>query len=253
MFRFYEPLFLAVMLHSQTPHLDWVEGKVSEAEYKQRVKRSAEDIRIESERCKLSVITGIADKVIRYADSPCDAKAIITIATDSVGDIQRELLRHIYFRVPEEDKGYFDEIPMSEKSAKAFPSAVRDIRAAGRCFALDEHTACVLHLMRALEHPLAAMAEELGVSITNPNWHTVLTDCEEKIALLGNQGNQPLGWKEDKSFFSVAAANFRYFKDGWRNHVAHGRQTFGRPEAGEIFSHVSSFMDHLSNRISEKR
>jgi hypothetical protein len=141
-------------------------------------------------------------------------------------------------------------VQLTAAAEGAFPSAVRDIAAAGRCLALDESTACVLHLMRALEYPLGAMAKALNVTITNPNWHQVLKDCEDKISEMGQPPAEPT-WKADKEFYSEAALNFRFFKDAWRNHVSHGRHTYEKRNAYDIMVHVAGFMDHLAKRISE--
>jgi hypothetical protein len=104
--------------------------------------------------------------------------------------------------------------------------------------------------MRALEYPLHAMANALNVTVTNPNWHVILKDCEDKISEMGNPPTA-INWKEERDFYSEAALNFRFFKDAWRNHVSHGRHTYDKREAHEIMIHVSGFVDHLAKRIVE--
>jgi hypothetical protein len=46
---------------------------------------------------------------------------------------------------------YVDEAPFGESVAAAFPGATFDLCEASRCLALGRATACVLHLMRAVE------------------------------------------------------------------------------------------------------
>jgi hypothetical protein len=53
---------------------------------------------------------------------------------------------------------------------------------------------------------------------------------------------------EELAFLSGAAAQFRYFKEAWRNHVAHSRATYDDIEALRIMSHVHQFMDELAVR-----
>lgn len=57
---------------------------------------------------------------------------------------------------------------------------------------------------------------------------------------------------ERLQFLSEAATDFRYFKNSWRDHIAHLRYTCqDREEAKMILNHVKSFMVHLSKRLSE--
>jgi hypothetical protein len=44
----------------------------------------------------------------------------------------------------------------------------------------------------------------------------------------------------------MAAAEFRYFKDAWRNHVMHDRNdSYDEPEALRVLEHVTRFMTLL--------
>ena len=52
-------------------------------------------------------------------------------------------------------------------------------------------------------------------------------------------------------FYSSAAIQFRYFKDAWRNHVSHGRDTYDEREAYSIWNHVKEFMQTLANELKE--
>ena len=253
MFQFYGTSFVTTVHELHHVSLDWVAAQVDDAEYAQRLFTAAENLRKTAEQCKLPAIADRMESLKKWAQSGAEGKVLVAFAASSFGDIQRELLRHIYFRIPHEERPFFENLQISERAGNAFPSSVRDIRAAGRGFALDEHTASVLHLMRALEFPLQAMADALGVTITNPNWHLVLRDCETAIQNLGT-GNPPTppDWKDKKEFYSEAAINFRYFKDAWRNHTSHARLSFDKREAYEVLTHVAGFMDHLSQRIQEK-
>jgi hypothetical protein len=52
-------------------------------------------------------------------------------------------------------------------------------------------------------------------------------------------------------FLSEAAKEFFYFKDGWRNYVAHGRAAYDEHQALGVLEHTRSFMNHLATRLSE--
>jgi hypothetical protein len=42
--------------------------------------------------------------------------------------------------------------------------------------------------------------------------------------------------------YSQAATTFRHFKDAWRNHVAHSRDSYDDEQARRIFDNVVAFM-----------
>jgi hypothetical protein len=56
---------------------------------------------------------------------------------------------------------------------------------------------------------------------------------------------------EDMAFYSQSAAQFRYFKDGWRVRVAHGYASYDEQQAITVFTHVSDFLASLSYRLKE--
>lgn len=133
---------------------------------------------------------------------------------------------------------------------KKFSSAEHDIREAGRCYALERNTACVFHLMRVLERGLAALANEFGVSAAHTNWQNIIDQIESKIVQIDKTTHGP-NWKDEQSYYSSAAVQFRHFKNAWRNHTQHARSQYNAEQARHIFEHVCEFMNHLSLRLSE--
>ena len=118
-----------------------------------------------------------------------------------------------------------------DKVDGAFPSAQYDISEAGRCLALRRSTACVVHLMRALEVALASLANVLGRSMTTQTWNTTLNVLETEIR---SRDKKTLGekWREeDEQFFAEAATHFRLIKNAWRNHAAHAKAKYTDEEA----------------------
>ena len=145
-----------------------------------------------------------------------------------------------------------DEPLFGDEVDGAFPSAQYDIAEAGRCLALSRSTACVGHLMRALEVVLASLANALGLSLTTDNWNTILNDIEKEIRSRTKATHGP-AWKDrDEPFFAGAATHFRLVKNAWRNHAAHGRVKYTEQEAEDIYGSVRAFMRHLSERLSEE-
>lgn len=141
--------------------------------------------------------------------------------------------------------------PFGDGVADKFPSANYDIVEAARCYGLRRSTACVMHLMRALEVGLAVMGKPLNVETANKNWHNVLDQMEKAIKAM----NSDLGptWKEDQAFYSGAASHFRLLKDGLRNHAMHVREKYTEEQAEEIYRSARAFMRHLAAKLSEPK
>lgn len=135
----------------------------------------------------------------------------------------------------------------------SFPDARNDIAAAGRCYALDEWTACIFHSMRALEHPLSWLGLYVGLThaeVQAENWKNIIDRIEKKIRELEALPKSPTKTDELK-FLSEAATQFRWFKDAWRNHVAHAHDFHDERSAVPIFLHVSDFFRHLASAIAK--
>jgi hypothetical protein len=102
--------------------------------------------------------------------------------------------------------------------------------------------------MRVLEKGLKALATNLGVSFSIPfdyqNWQNVIEQIEKEIGKLGTlPPGQP---KTDKlRSYSEIAKQFHYFKDAWRNGVAHSRETYSPEQALSVFRHVKEFMQDI--------
>ena len=130
--------------------------------------------------------------------------------------------------------------------AANFPSAKKDIKSAGSCYAFDRNTACVMHLMRVLEVSLSTLAKQLGIAFDRRNWENIINDIEAEIKKI-NGPAWGSDWKVKNQFYSGAAKDFRYFKDAWRNHAMHFREHYEASEAKTILDHVKSFMIHLAD------
>ena len=183
---------------------------------------------------------------------------------DAWGEVLEQSCNELRERIAHELEGrtfYYisDHVDLMEDSPLfgnevdgAFPSAQYDIFEAGRCLALRRSTACVVHLMRALEVALASLANALGMTLTAANWNTILNDMENEIrSRTKNTHGQT--WKDrDEPFFAEAAAHMRFIKNGWRNHAMHQKRKYTVEEAEAIYDNVRSFMCHLSGRLSEE-
>ena len=153
-----------------------------------------------------------------------------------------------FLRMTKEESGMFDNGKLfGLEVVAAFPSdeTTYEIKEAGNCFALGRYTATVFHLMRVLEKGLKALADKLPILFSIPfeyqNWHNIIEQIEARIKDMNQQGASQQK-TDDLKVYSEIAKEFRYFKDAWRNSVAHSRETYGREQALSISRHVGEFM-----------
>jgi hypothetical protein len=204
--------------------------------------------------CNLLGIDSCAD-LISYTRMQCENKekpvtagrlAEKLAAIDYV--FKTQCNKQTFFRLNKEESAMFSsQEPFGSEVAKAFssPESTHEISEAAKSYALGRNTASVFHLMRVLEKGLKSLADKLVVPFTVPfeyqNWQNVIEQIESRIKDLEKQkaGQQKT---EDLKAYSEAAKQFRYFKDAWRNHVAHSRETYGPEQALSIRRHVGEFM-----------
>ena len=123
---------------------------------------------------------------------------------------------------------YYNQNLFGDRVAECFPKATYDIIEAGNCQACGRYTACIFHLMRVTEHGLRALAKRLRVPFPRTfelkTWDELIRNIESEIQKIIQQPRTPRR-NQNLEFYNTAAAQFRYFKDGWRNHVMHTRTT----------------------------
>jgi hypothetical protein len=133
----------------------------------------------------------------------------------------------------------------------SFKSIAGDALLGVDCYALGHNNASVFLMMRVLEKGLKALATDVGKTFDRQQWHNIIDEIESAISDL--QKTLPRGVARDERlmFLSAAAKEFRYFKDGWRNYVAHGRADYDSPQALSVINHVHDFMNHLAGTLRE--
>ncbi len=245
MMRFTALGVLSSMLWLTPPHTEFLAGGIDDIEFRNKLRIGLADVRDVAHKCGLDDIAEKADRLLTtwLKNDEADIGTVMAMVAGFVGDYQRELSKHLFFRVPDEEKAFYDNVQLTTAAMNAFPSAVPEVDNAGKCFALDQPTAAVLHLMRALEIPLSALVSALNFVPSSPNWQVVINECEREIKKLKD--------KADQEFYGEAASNFLYFKNAWRNHAAHGRDTYDKRQAFDIMMHVGGFMNVLSKKLCE--
>lgn len=127
--------------------------------------------------------------------------------------------------------------PFGDAVDDAFPDAVEDLQAAGKCIAFEQSTASVFHLMRAMECAVARLAFSIGVARTDVVWGNLLSSISTAIEVM------PKGPRKDQ--WSESHTHLYHVKQAWRNSTMHPKKTHTKEEAEAIFSAVGSFMRHL--------
>jgi hypothetical protein len=190
-------------------------------------------------------------------DVPARAQVLSIQVSTMIIDLQNvmasEMDANLFLWVHFDKARYYEQSELfGDKVAKQFPSTGQDIRAAGNCYASDNNTACVFHCMRVLEKGLRTLADHLVVPFTIPvellNWQNIIELIEKEISKREKSLPKGMAKSDELKFLSSAAVQFRYFKEAWRNHVAHSRITYDDMEARRIMNHVHQFMDELAKQ-----
>jgi hypothetical protein len=156
--------------------------------------------------------------------------------------------------VPQHRSEYYEQT-LPNTVIAAFPTASKELVAAGNSLAVGLYTACVFHSMRAAEIGVRVLGKELSVSFPDKplelvEWHNILDQADSKIVAMKAL---PGGTHKDEevNFYSQAAVQFRYFKDAWRVRVAHARETYEESPALKVFSLTLEFFETLATRLEE--
>jgi hypothetical protein len=170
--------------------------------------------------------------------------------------VYSELRTRIFvFLRPQVAKYYNNDNVFGDQAASAFPSCRNELWDASNALAAGLWTASVFYSMRAAEIGVRLLARDLGVSfpdktIEQAEWAQLLDQSDSKIKAIGKRSKSDQREK-DQRFYSTAAAEFRYFKDGWRVRVAHAKATYTEEQATKIFEHTKDFFETLAERLKE--
>ena len=210
---------------------------------------------IEDELKNIPLSPLIQDRIsrLRRAANNGETPDRLGVIADELGeDIETDLDQWAFFAVDPKDRSFYKapEEYFGEGTFKTFPDSAYDLKAAARCFALDEWTACVFHLMRAIESgPLHAWAVQLGASLSFPvteaGWGELLRAGENKIKELQNQPRTPER-TADQEFYGKTMRALREINLAWRQIVSHSKKTYDAREALDAMNAVEVFMRKLA-------
>jgi hypothetical protein len=128
-----------------------------------------------------------------------------------------------------------------------FPNANNDIFEAGTCLALERGTACVMHLMRACEVGIKALAAAVSVGPQN-NWGVYFREIDTALdARAKAAGKRTL----DDQFYAEVRITLDGVRVAWRNATMHIENNYSPERAEEILIAVRGLMRHLATKLSE--
>jgi hypothetical protein len=127
---------------------------------------------------------------------------------------------------------------------KKIPKTAEDIANAGTCYALGQNTACVFHLMRAMEYCVQRFGAKLKVKIvpSRSSWHEIMEHVNNAIKTLPGGQKSSSAQRSRKRALSMAAGRLDHVRIVWRNDVMHPKATYDEAEALEVLEGVKAFM-----------
>jgi hypothetical protein len=159
--------------------------------------------------------------------------------------IKDDLALQKFYRVVPEDFSFYGRADLfGEVVAKKFKGAEADIRNAGNCLALGQGTACVFHLMRAMELAVRQLSVRLKVTIKpQTTWRVMTGQMDDKIKKMPENTDR---LKRKKNDWESARANLHQVGSVWRNNTMHPATSYTPSQARDVLGAVRIFMVGLA-------
>lgn len=202
------------------------------------------------------------ERVVGKIHEPSRWKPTLACYVDDVLQcIKNELRKRRFFFMPPGEVEYYGAAALfGREVAERFPTANKETTEAGNCYATGLHTACVFHLMRAVEIGARRMMIELRAKqyMQHPkrpielcDWQELVNALDKAVATLNVGTRNSVAKKARFEYYNHAVAQFRNFKDAWRNSVSHTRRTFAPGVTKDIMDNTRQFMQHLATKLKE--
>lgn len=131
-----------------------------------------------------------------------------------------------------------------EPLMKTYPDISTDLFEAVMCWGLNRPTACVAHLMRAMEYAFKLLATRFDEDRISDlfTWNAKLDVLKKKIDALED--------KEEKEYFENIYSDLNTVRRRWRNKTMHLERIYQAQEARKVFDAVMTFLDDLSEKLT---
>jgi hypothetical protein len=189
-------------------------------------------------------------RLAQMLEQEAGAKSIHAILVELRTRLLDELdEREFFYVAPERVRFYVQPMLMGKDVNDRFALAIDDIEDAGKCLALGQGTACVLHTMRVMECGLRALGKALLIPYA-PSWESYLKQISDNIGK--KYKNKTASWKRDEKFYRDLSGDLLTIKQAWRNPTMHVDRKYAVEEAEQIFTAAKNFMSRLAKHFSEK-
>lgn len=171
---------------------------------------------------------------------PADVKAL-------KDRFQDRLATEWFYHVEPADRPLYGQKELfGDQVARKFPKSLEDIEAAGSCLALGQGTACVFHLMRAMEAAVGRLCTRLNIPNPDREWGKLLSDINKAVEAM------PKGTAKEqrkRNAWSEAHTHLYHLKQAWRNDTMHPKKTYTQEQAREVFAATRVFMNYLAGLV----
>jgi hypothetical protein len=159
-----------------------------------------------------------------------------------------------FFTVKEGRFRYYNNSELAGEQFKvSFPKGNVELIEAGNCLVTDRYTACVFHLMRALEIALVSLERDLGIPRPaqgpDKTWGRTLARIKDKIAQ--NDKIPVAKWSSEREFYEKAHAFLAAVKNPLRDDTIHVETTYDEQSAIGIFNVTIEAFRFLATKLSE--
>lgn len=210
-------------------------------------------------RCRLAELERVLPHIERMQDSvendstyntidlKYDARQVNLLTRDELGAV-------LLLGIPREKAKYYEQDEaFGDDVADNFYKASYDIREAGNCLATGRDTACVMHLMRALEVALDALGAGVGlpgIKLDAKNsWGGALRLIKEEIKRKDKLADPE--WMAKSNFFTETHERLSSVKTAFRDSSMHLEKQYSPHMAADIFASMKSFMSYLAEHLDE--
>jgi hypothetical protein len=160
--------------------------------------------------------------------------------------IHSELSQRLLYAVATEKTLYLDSQWLTDTAIfSAFPKAFTEFQRAGCCYAYDECTAAVFHLMRVVDSGLRLVCESLGEPYNARNWDGIAKKIESEMSK--KYQDKTAEWREREPFYSEVLTDIRSIGRAHRNPALHDiERNYSDPDAKYLIEVAKAFMTHLA-------
>jgi hypothetical protein len=158
--------------------------------------------------------------------------------------IADEIKKASFIHISSKKAAYYKKEDLFGRAvAQKFPKIAEDIANAGTCFSVDQNTACVFHLMRAMEYCVQRLGTKLRLKLTQSlSWGQIMDRVNDAVKALPGGSKATSAQKKQKQALALAAGRLDHVRIVWRNDVMHPKATYDEAEALEVLESVRAFM-----------